>query len=72
MIQSKWHTDIPQFARVRYRGVYPGIDLVYYGKQGQLEYDFEAAPGSDPGQVVLRFQGAENLSLDRAAIWCWR
>lgn len=63
---TRWHTDIPQFARVRYRGVYPGIDLVYYGKQGQLEYDFEAAPGSDPGQVVLRFQGAENLALDAA------
>jgi uncharacterized repeat protein (TIGR01451 family) len=63
---AKWHTDIPQFGRVRYRGVYPGIDLVYYGKQGQLEYDFEAAPGSDPGQVVLRFQGAENLAIDAA------
>ena len=58
---AKWHTDVPQFARVRYRAVYPGIDLVYYGKQGQLEYDFEAAPGSDPQQVTLRFQGAENL-----------
>jgi uncharacterized repeat protein (TIGR01451 family) len=63
---AKWHTDIPQFARVRYRAVYPGIDLVYYGKQGQIEYDFEAAPGSDPRQVVLRFQGAENLSIDAA------
>ena len=63
---AKWHTDIPQFARVRYRGVYPGIDLVYYGKQGQLEYDFEAASGSNPGLVVLRFQGAEHLSIDAA------
>jgi hypothetical protein len=61
---SKWHADVPQFARVRYRGVYPGIDLVYYGKQGQLEYDFEAAPGSNPAEVTLRFQGAENLAID--------
>ncbi len=63
---AKWHTDIPQFARVRYSAVYPGIDLVYYGKQGQLEYDFEAAPGSDSRQVVLRFQGADKLSIDAA------
>ena len=63
---AKWHTDVPQFARVRYHGVYPGIDLAYYGKQGQLEYDFEAAPGSDPGKVMLHFQGAENLSIDAA------
>jgi uncharacterized repeat protein (TIGR01451 family) len=63
---TKWHTDVPQFSRVRYHGVYPGVDLVYYGKQGQLEYDFEAAPGSDPGEVTLRFQGAENLSIDAA------
>ncbi|MGO9124545.1 MAG: beta strand repeat-containing protein [Terriglobales bacterium] len=63
---AQWHTDIPQFARVRYRGVYPGIDLVYYGKQGQLEYDFEAAPGSDPAKVAIRFQGAGNLSIDAA------
>jgi uncharacterized repeat protein (TIGR01451 family) len=63
---AKWHTDVPQFGRVRYRAVYPGIDLVYYGRQGQLEYDFEAASGSDPRQVVLRFQGAENLSIDAA------
>ena len=45
---AKWHRDIPQFARVRYRNVYPGVDLVYYGNQGRLEYDFEVAPGSDP------------------------
>jgi uncharacterized repeat protein (TIGR01451 family) len=63
---AKWRTDIPQFGRVRYRGVYPGIDLVYYGKQGQLEYDFEVAPGSDPGEVILRFQGPDSLSIDAA------
>ena len=62
---AKWHTDIPQFARVRYREVYPGIDLVYYGKQGQLEYDFEVGSGGDPGQVILRFQGAGNLVISR-------
>jgi uncharacterized repeat protein (TIGR01451 family) len=63
---AKWQTDVPQFARVRYHGVYPGIDLVYYGKQGRLEYDFEAAPGSDPGEVTLRFQGGGNLAINAA------
>jgi len=61
---AKWHRDIPQFARVRYREVYPGIDLVYYGNQGQLEYDFEVAPGSDPKLVALKFQGPQNLKID--------
>ncbi|HXM21423.1 MAG TPA: SBBP repeat-containing protein [Terriglobales bacterium] len=61
---AQWHRDIPQFARVRYRNVYPGIDLVYYGNQGRLEYDFEVAPGSDPQIVALRFQGSQNLKID--------
>ena len=60
----KWHRDIPQFARVRYRNVYPGVDLVYYGNQGRLEYDFEVAPGSDPAQVELEFQGSQNPTID--------
>ena len=42
---KKWHTGIPQFAGVRYQSVYPGIDLVFYGSQGHLEYDFKVAPG---------------------------
>ncbi|MGA3091136.1 MAG: SBBP repeat-containing protein [Terriglobales bacterium] len=55
---ANWHRDIPQFARVQYQAVYPGIDLIYYGDQGQLEYDFHVAPSADPGQIALRFQGA--------------
>ncbi|MBZ5665173.1 MAG: SBBP repeat-containing protein [Acidobacteriia bacterium] len=55
---AKWHRDIPQFGRVQYQAVYPGVDLVYYGDQGQLEYDFRVAPAADPNQIALRFQGA--------------
>jgi hypothetical protein len=55
---SKWHQDVPQFARVRYQAVYPGVDLVYYGNQGQLEYDFRVAPAADPRQITLSFKGA--------------
>ncbi len=61
---AKWHRNIPQFARVRYQDVYPGVDLVYYGNQGQLEYDFEVAPGADPSSIAWRFQGEEKVSLD--------
>jgi hypothetical protein len=61
---AKWHRDIPQFARVSYENVYPGVDLVYYGNQGRLEYDFKVAPGADPKQVALRFEASRKLRLD--------
>jgi len=61
---AQWHRDVPQFARVRYHNVYPRIDLIYYGNQGRLEYDFEASPGSDPTQVALRFQGIATPTID--------
>lgn len=59
-----WHTDIPTYGQVACRGVYPGIDAVYYGKQDQLEYDFIVAPGADPSVITLGFEGAEGLTID--------
>ena len=56
--------ECPQFSRVRYDNVYPGIDLVFYGHQGQLEYDFQVAPGSDPAQAELEFDGAKRVELN--------
>jgi hypothetical protein len=53
-----WHRDIPTFAKVRYSRVYPGIDVVYYGNQGRLEYDFIVSPGADPSAITLGFTGA--------------
>jgi Beta-propeller repeat/Domain of unknown function DUF11 len=61
---AKWHRAVPQFARVRYGQVYPGVDLVYYGKQGQLEYDFEVSPGADPKNIRLNFKGSRNVKLE--------
>ncbi len=61
---TKWHRGVPQFARVRYHRVYPGVDLVYYGKQGQLEYDFELSPGADPKIIRLNFQGSKSVKLE--------
>ncbi len=65
---SKWRQGIPQFTRVRYENIYPGINLVFYGNQGQLEYDFQVAPGSDPGQAELEFNGAKRLQLRNGAL----
>src|ERR1700691_6243082 len=59
----KWHTGIPQFGGVHYASVYPGIDLVFYGNQGHLEYDFRVAPGADASQAELEFDGASKLKL---------
>jgi hypothetical protein len=61
---SRWHRNIPQFARVRYRDIYPGVDLDFYGKQGRLEYDFEVYPGADLRQIELDFSGAQQLKVD--------
>ena len=62
--RSAWHTGIPTFGQARYLGIYPGIDAVYYGNQGQLEYDFVLAPGADPSALRLGYEGIDDLSLD--------
>ncbi len=56
---------MPHFAKVGYEGVYPGIDLVFYGtNQRQLEYDFVVAPGADPARIRLAIEGAKRLEID--------
>jgi hypothetical protein len=64
---AKWHRDVPNFGRVRYAGVYPGIDLVYYGNQRRLEHDFVVAAGADAGRIVFSIGGAEKLSVDESS-----
>ncbi len=59
-----WHTGIPTYAKVRYEKVYPGIDLVFYGNQQQLEYDFVVAPGANPGAIRLTLEGQSKLRLN--------
>ena len=61
---KQWLLDVPTYARVRYEDVYPGVDLVYYGNQQQLEYDFIIAPGVDPQMIALEFEGADKIKLD--------
>lgn len=63
---TQWRTNIPIFSRVRYRGVYPGIDVVYYGNQRRLEFDFVVAPGRDAGAIALEFPGTEKTEIEAA------
>ncbi|PYV36780.1 MAG: hypothetical protein DMG06_29950 [Acidobacteria bacterium] len=61
---KKWRANIPTYAKVKYQNVYPGVDLIYYGNQRELEYDFVVSPGADARTITLRFEGAEQLELD--------
>ncbi|MBL8290964.1 MAG: SBBP repeat-containing protein [Bryobacterales bacterium] len=62
--REDWISGIPGYGRVRAKGVYPGIDVVFYGKGGMVEYDFVVAPQADPKRIGLRFEGAKRLELD--------
>ncbi|UFP92726.1 beta strand repeat-containing protein [Gloeobacter morelensis] len=61
---GRWRTDVDTFERVEARGVWPGIDMVYYGNGRQLEYDFVVGPGVDPGRIAMDVAGARSLRLD--------
>ncbi len=60
----KWRTNVPNYAKVKYSGVYPGVDLVFYGNQNLLEYDFIVSPGADPGVIALAFDGITDMRVD--------
>ncbi|HUL51452.1 MAG TPA: SBBP repeat-containing protein [Candidatus Nitrosotalea sp.] len=59
-----WKHRVPAFAKVRFNDVYPGIDVVYYGNQRQLESDFVVRAGADPGQIRFNVSGAERVTTD--------
>ncbi|MEO8661615.1 MAG: SBBP repeat-containing protein, partial [Bryobacteraceae bacterium] len=64
---AKWRTGVPAYARIKYQSVYPGVDLVYYGNQGKLEYDFVVAPGADRTRIQVSVQAEKGngvLTLD--------
>lgn len=63
---ARWHTGIPIYGEVVYRGLWPGIDLAFRGDGGALKYEFRLAAGANPADVRLAYRGAEGLSLDRA------
>lgn len=61
--KQNWHPGVINYSRVRYRSVYPGIDMVYYGKGNRLEYDFVLQPGADPDAIRMEFGGAGKLQI---------
>jgi hypothetical protein len=61
---GKWHRDITTYAKVRYQDVYPGIDLIYHGSWGQVEYDFVVAPGADPKSIRVAFPRVAGVRID--------
>src|SRR5208282_695785 len=61
---KKWRADIPVYSQVKYQEIYPGVDLLFYGNQRRLEYDFLVAPGADVKAIALDIQGANKLGID--------
>jgi hypothetical protein len=60
---SQWHTGIPTYGRVRYRGLFPGVDAVFYGKEGEIEYDLVLAPGVNPAKISFALDGSSSLQI---------
>ncbi len=58
---DRWVTDVPTYRKVKFAGVYPGVDVVYYDRDGEMEHDFVVQPGADPRQIRMRFTGAEGM-----------
>src|SRR5437870_612170 len=61
---SKWQSKVPTYAKIVYQDLYPGVDLVYYGNQQKLEYDFELAPGADSRSIKIAFEGIRKIRVD--------
>ena len=61
---AKWRHNIPTYRKVYFKDVYPGVDVVYYGKQRELEYDFVVAAGANPKLIRFTVEGADKLRLD--------
>ncbi|SPE60417.1 conserved exported hypothetical protein [Verrucomicrobia bacterium] len=61
---NRWRRDVPIWSKAEVEGLYPGISVVYYGNQQQLEYDFTLAPGADASAITLRWEGMDTLAID--------
>ncbi len=61
---AAWRTGLPTYSRIVYPGLWPGIDLAYYGSVNELKYEFFVHPGADPSRIRLAYRGVESLSVD--------
>jgi hypothetical protein len=67
---SDWHVGISQFGKVTFKSIYPGIDVVYHGSDGELEYDFVLAPNSDPAALNFRVSGMYQVLVEEDGGLC--
>jgi hypothetical protein len=63
---KQWHTNVPNYSAVEYRGIYPGVNAIFRGNDRRLEFDFNVAPGADPGAIALEIHGARRMRLNSA------
>ncbi len=61
--RKNWHVGVANYSRIRYQSIYPGVDMVFYGKGSELEYDFILQPGADPNAIRLQMSGAGSLAI---------
>ena len=59
-----WCVDVPRYSKVTYKGVYPGVDLIYHGDYQDLAFDFVVSPGTDPSVVQVDYEGAQDVRVD--------
>jgi hypothetical protein len=69
---QQWRTNVSTYGKVVYRDVYPGIDLVYYGSERELEYDFLVSPGASYERIGLAFDGGVDIRIEPTAAWFWQ
>jgi len=62
--KSKWVEKVPNYAKIRYDGIYPGVNVVYQGDQRKFRYDFEVQPGGDPNAIRMAYSGYKGISID--------
>ncbi|HET9712874.1 MAG TPA: SBBP repeat-containing protein, partial [Pyrinomonadaceae bacterium] len=62
---AKWRRNIPTYRKAYFKDIYPGIDVVYYGTQRELEYDFVIGPGANPKLIRFSVEGADKIRLDK-------
>ena len=62
---ARWRTNVPNYGRITYQDVYPGIDLAFYDHSGELEYDFIVSPGADPGAIRLAYNGIQKMEIEK-------
>lgn len=63
---TQWRRNIPTYKKAYFKGIYPGIDVVYYGTQRELEYDFVIGPGANPKLIRFSVEGADKIRLDKS------